>query len=212
MTQPRLSDRLAVAARGRGLPDGALDRFAARAHDEGVLDVAYATLATPVGELLVAATRRGVVRISYLDWFAADRTLAELSERVSPRVLEAPERLDDLRRELHEYFEGDRRTFDVRLDRSLLGPFAKKVLGRTARIPYGEVSTYAEVAKAAGSPRASRAAGNALASNPIPIVIPCHRVLRSGGGMGGYTGGLERKAQLLTLEGALDPEPEPPRS
>jgi methylated-DNA-[protein]-cysteine S-methyltransferase len=203
MTQPRLSNRLTAAARGRGLPEGALDRFATRAAADGLVDVAYTTLDTPVGELLVAATRRGVVRISYLDWFPADQTLASLSERVSPRVLEAPERLDDLRRELDEYFDGGRRAFDVRLDRSLLGPFARKVLGRTARIPYGQVSTYTEVATAAGSPRASRAAGNALARNPIPIVIPCHRVLRSGGGMGGYAGGLERKAQLLALEGRV---------
>jgi methylated-DNA-[protein]-cysteine S-methyltransferase len=204
MTQPRLSDRLGAAARGRGLPAGALDRLPARAAGDGLLDVAYTTLATPVGDLLVAATPRGVVRISYLDWFPAEETLADLSRRVSPRVLEAPERLDDVRRELDEYFNGDRRGFDVRLDRSLLGPFAKRVLGRTAKIPYGKVSTYAEVAAGAGSPRASRAAGNALARNPIPIVIPCHRVLRSGGGMGGYAGGLDRKASLLALEGAIE--------
>jgi methylated-DNA-[protein]-cysteine S-methyltransferase len=193
-----MKERLAVRS---PLPDGALARFAERAGEEGLVDVAYATLDTPVGELLVASTRRGVVRISYLDWFPAEATLADLARRVSPRVLEAPARLDEVRRELDEYFAGGRRRFDVRVDRSLLGPFARKVLGRTARIPYGEVSTYAAMAAAAGSPRASRAAGNALASNPIPIVIPCHRVLRSGGGMGGYTGGLERKAQLLELEG-----------
>ena len=203
MNVPRLSRRLAASARGAGLPAGALDRFAERAGAEGLLDVAYTTLATPAGDLLVAATTRGVVRISYLDWFPAEATLEDLARRVSPRVLESPERLDAVRRELDEYFSGRRRSFDVAVDRSLLGPFAKKVLGRTARIPYGEVSTYARVAAAAGSPRASRAAGNALASNPIPIVIPCHRVLRSGGGMGGYTGGLERKELLLELEGAL---------
>ena len=193
-----MKDRLTVRST---LPADALERFAARAADERLVDVAYARLDTPVGELLVAATRRGVVRISYLDWFPAEQTLADLARRVSPRVLEAPQRLDAVRRELDEYFAGERQHFDVALDRSLLGPFARKVLGRTARIPYGEVSTYAQVAAAAGSPRASRAAGNALASNPIPIVIPCHRVLRSGGGMGGYTGGLDRKARLLELEG-----------
>ncbi|HEX8743656.1 MAG TPA: methylated-DNA--[protein]-cysteine S-methyltransferase [Thermoleophilaceae bacterium] len=203
MTEPRLPGRLTAAARGSGLSAGALERFAARAAADRLVDVAYTTLETPVGELLVAATPRGVVRISYLDWFPAETTLEELAARISPRVLEAPDRLDDLRRELDEYFEGERRRFEVRIDRALLGPFARKVLGRTARIPYGKVSTYGEVAAAAGSPRASRAAGNALASNPIPIVIPCHRVLRSGGGMGGYTGGLERKARLLALEGAL---------
>jgi methylated-DNA-[protein]-cysteine S-methyltransferase len=185
------------------LPADALRRFAARAGEEGLLDVAYAKLDTPVGEVLAAATPRGVVRISYTDWFAPDATLEDLARRVSPRVVEAPARLDELRRELDEYFEGERKRFDIRIDRALLGPFARKVLGRTARVPYGKVSTYGEVAAAAGSPRASRAAGNALASNPIPIVIPCHRVLRSGGGMGGYTGGLERKTALLELEGAL---------
>jgi methylated-DNA-[protein]-cysteine S-methyltransferase len=204
MSTPRLPARLAASARGGSLPEGALDRFAQRASEDGLLDVAYTTLDTPVGELLVAATGRGVVRISYLDWFPADATLADLAARVSPRVLESPERLDDLRRELDEYFNGKRTSFDVSTDRALLGPFARKVLGRTARIPYGEVSTYARVAAAAGSPRASRAAGNALASNPIPIVIPCHRVLRSGGGLGGYAGGLERKTRLLALEGAIE--------
>ena len=192
----RLQDRTA-------LPAGALERFAERAETDGLLDVAYTTFDTPVGEVLVAATPRGVVRISYTDWFPGDATLADLAARVSPRVMEAPARLDAVRRELEEYFAGDRRRFDVRVDRALLGPFARKVLGRTARIPYGKVSTYAQVAAAAGSPRASRAAGNALARNPIPIVIPCHRVLRSGGGLGGYAGGLDRKTRLLELEGAL---------
>jgi methylated-DNA-[protein]-cysteine S-methyltransferase len=185
------------------LPADALDRFAARAGEEGLLDVAYTTLDTPVGQVLVAATPKGVVRISYTDWFAPDATLEDLATRVSPRVIEAPGRLDDLRRELDEYFTGDRTRFDIKVDRALLGPFARKVLGRTSRIPYGKVSTYSEVAAAAGSPRASRAAGNALARNPIPIVIPCHRVLRSGGGLGGYAGGLDRKTRLLELEGAL---------
>ncbi|HEX8646776.1 MAG TPA: methylated-DNA--[protein]-cysteine S-methyltransferase [Thermoleophilaceae bacterium] len=204
MNEPRLTQRLTAAARGgAGLPKGALERFAERAAGDGLIDVAYATLGTPLGELLVAATPRGVVRISYLDWFPSEATLADLAKRVSPRVIEAPERLDEVRRELDEYFEGRRRSFSVATDRSLLAPFARKVLGRTARIPYGEVSTYGAVAAAAGSPRAARAAGNALASNPIPIVIPCHRVLHSGGGMGGYTGGLDRKARLLELEGAL---------
>jgi methylated-DNA-[protein]-cysteine S-methyltransferase len=199
----RLSKRLGAAARGAGPPDAILEGFAGRAAAEGLLDVAYATVDTPVGELLLAATRKGLVRVAYVDWFPRDGILEDLARRVSPRVLEAPERLDEARRELDEYFEGRRRGFDLRLDRSLLGPFARRVLGRTARIPYGEVSTYAHVAAAAGSPRASRAAGNALARNPIPIVIPCHRVLRSGGAMGGYAGGLDRKARLLELEGAL---------
>jgi methylated-DNA-[protein]-cysteine S-methyltransferase len=199
----RLTRDLAKLARGAALPEGALERFARRAEDEGLVDVAYTRFDSPVGEVLAAATPRGVVRISYLDWFDADATLEDLAARVSPRVLEAPARLDGLRRELEEYFEGRRRRFEVRLDRTLLAPFQRKVLGRTARIPYGKVSTYSAVAAAAGSPRASRAAGNALARNPIPIVIPCHRVLRNGGGLGGYAGGLERKERLLELEGAL---------
>ncbi len=199
-----VAGRLVSEARGAALPSDAVERFGRRASEEGLLDVAYATIDSPVGELLVAATPRGVVRISYVDWFPVDETLADLVARVSPRVLEAPERLDPLRRELDEYFSGRRTRFDVRTDRALIGPFARRVLGRTARIPYGKVSTYSEVAAAAGSPRASRAAGNALARNPIPIVIPCHRVLHSGGGMGGYTGGLDREARLLALEGAIE--------
>ena len=199
----RLPTRLSSASRGAALPEDALERFRRRAAGDGLLDVAYATADTPVGELLLAATPRGLVRVAYLAWFPAERVLEELARKVSPRVLEAPGRLDAARRELEEYFAGDRRRFEVPVDRSLLGPFARRVLGRTARIPYGRVSTYAQVAAAAGSPRASRAAGNALASNPIPIVIPCHRVLRSGGGMGGYAGGTERKARLLELEGAI---------
>jgi methylated-DNA-[protein]-cysteine S-methyltransferase len=202
MSEP-LSRRLAGAARGGPPPAATLERFPERAAGEGLLDVAYATAETPVGELLLASTPRGLVRVAYVDWFPADGVLEELARRVSPRVLEAPSRLDEVRRELDEYFEGTRRRFELRLDRALLGPFARRVLGRTARIPYGQVSTYARVAAAAGSPRASRAAGNALARNPIPIVIPCHRVLRSGGAMGGYAGGLDRKARLLELEGAL---------
>lgn len=202
MSEP-LSRRLAGAARCAAATEGALDRFTERAAAEGLVDVAYATVETPVGELLLASTPKGLVRVAYLDWFPADSVLEDLARRVSPRVLEAPDRLDEVRRELDEYFDGARRRFELRLDRSLLGPFARRVLGRTARIPYGQVSTYARVAAAAGSPRASRAAGNALARNPIPIVIPCHRVLRSGGAMGGYAGGLDRKARLLELEGAL---------
>jgi methylated-DNA-[protein]-cysteine S-methyltransferase len=120
-------------------------------------------------------------------------------------VLEAPARLDEVRRELEEYFEGRRDHFDVDIDWSLTtGPFTRKVLQATARIPFGEVSTYSRIAAKAGSPRGARAAGNALGSNPIPIVVPCHRVLHGDGGLGGYTGGLDRKVLLLTLEGVLE--------
>jgi methylated-DNA-[protein]-cysteine S-methyltransferase len=123
--------------------------------------------------------------------------------RISPRILRAPARFDAVARELAEYFAGRRRSFDAELDWSLIGPFGRRVLGVTAAIPYGGVLSYTEVAVEAGSPRGSRAAGNALGSNPIPIVIPCHRVLRIGGALGGYGGGLERKRWLLELEGAL---------
>ena len=198
----RLPNRLSSAARGATLPDDALARFAERAAAERLEDVAYATTDSPEGELLLAATPKGLVRIAYLDHSPAEAVLEQLARHVSPRVLRAPARLDQARRELDEYFAGERSRFELSLDRSLMGPFARKVLGRTARIPYGRVSTYAEVAAAAGSPRGSRAAGNALGSNPMPIVIPCHRVLRSGGGLGGYTGGIDRKARLLELEGA----------
>jgi methylated-DNA-[protein]-cysteine S-methyltransferase len=168
----------------------------------GLLDVAYGTLDSPVGKLLVAATHRGVVRIAYMDAADEEAVLADLAARVSPRVLAAPRKLDEPRRELDEYFAGRRRRFDFGLDWRLTQGFGRRVLKATARIPYGSVSTYKRVASAAGSPRGSRAAGNALGSNPLPIIVPCHRVLHSGGGLGGYTGGVERKRLLLGVEGA----------
>ncbi len=175
-------------------------RFAATATP----DVAYAELDSPVGRLLAATTSRGLVTLSYEDHEGgADAVLDRLAARVSPRILEAPARLDAVRRELDEYFAGARTRFDVPLDWALAGPFARRILAATAAIPFGEVRSYAQVATEAGSPRGSRAAGNALGSNPIPIVVPCHRVLRSGGALGGYTGGVERKQVLLRLEGVL---------
>lgn len=181
---------------------GATDAFLARAEQEGLVDVAYATLDSPVGRLLVAGTRRGLVRVVFGDNYPHDRVLLELAEDVSPRLLEAPARLDSVRRQLDEYFEGRRTKFDLALDWRLSHGFGRRVLNRTAKIPYGEVSTYKSMAVAAGSPRAARAAGNALGANPIPIVVPCHRVLHSGGGLGGYGGGLDRKVFLLELEGS----------
>jgi methylated-DNA-[protein]-cysteine S-methyltransferase len=166
----------------------------------GVLDVAYATLASPVGELLLAATDTGLVRLAYIDYEDQAGVLEELSQRLSPRVLLAPRRLDSTRRELDEYFSGTRNHFDLTLDWSLTRGFGRRVLEATALIPYGAVSTYKQVATEAGSPRGSRAAGNALGANPLPIVVPCHRVLHSSGGLGGYTGGLERKRTLLAVE------------
>jgi methylated-DNA-[protein]-cysteine S-methyltransferase len=148
----------------------------------------------------LATTPRGLVRLAYVNGDETD-VLEQLASKVSPRILSAPRRLDEPRRELDEYFTGARRRFEIPLDWRLTRGFTRRVLQATAKVPYGATSTYKEVAAQAGSPLASRAAGNALGSNPIPIVVPCHRVLHSGGGLGGYTGGLERKRLLLTVEG-----------
>jgi methylated-DNA-[protein]-cysteine S-methyltransferase len=174
--------------------------------EAGLLDVAYATLDSPLGTLLLARTDRGLVRLAYVDFEGEDEVIAELASRISPRVLAAPRRLDETRRELDEYFSGARHHFDVPIDWRLTHGFGRRVLRATARIPYGGVSSYKQVAAAAGSPRGSRAAGNALGANPIPIVVPCHRVLHSGGGLGGYTGGVERKQLLLAVERGSAPE------
>jgi methylated-DNA-[protein]-cysteine S-methyltransferase len=178
----------------------AVAAFRRRAADEDLLDVAYAELDSPLGPLTVFVTARGLVRIGY---GSADDEVGDVAARLSPRMLADPERTDDVRRELDDYFAGRRQSFDLPLDWSLVRGFAGDVLQATARIPFGSVSTYRDVASEAGSPRAYRAAGNALGSNPIPIVVPCHRVLHSGGGLGGYTGGLDRKRFLLRLEGVL---------
>ena len=178
-------------------------RLAARAAEEGLLDVAYASVGSPLGELTVAMTPAGLVRVAYSDFSDQEAVAEDLAERLSPRVLESPARLDPVRRQLDEYFEGRRTEFDVPIDWSLTRGFTRGVLQATARIPFGEVGTYASVAGEAGSPRAVRAAGNALGSNPMPVVVPCHRILRTGGALGGYTGGIERKQFLLRLEGRL---------
>jgi methylated-DNA-[protein]-cysteine S-methyltransferase len=168
----------------------------------GLLDVAYATLDSPVGRLLVAVTPRGLVRLAYLDAGEEEESVLEqLAGTVSPRVLAAPRKLDEPRRELDQYFAGRRRQFELPLDWQLTRGFCRRVLEATARIPFGATATYKQVATNAGNARAYRAAGNALGSNPIPIVVPCHRILHSGGGLGGYTGGLERKRVLLGVEG-----------
>jgi methylated-DNA-[protein]-cysteine S-methyltransferase len=177
-------------------------RLAEHAAGDGLVDVAYTMVDSPVGTVLVASTHRGLVRISFGTEDPED-VVEQLSNRISPRVLEVPSFFDGVRRELDEYFEGKRTSFDLPLDWQLTRGFNRQVLRRTARIPYGQVSTYSKVAAEAGSPRAYRAAGNALGSNPIPIVVPCHRVLHSGGGLGGYGGGLDRKEFLLRLEGAV---------
>jgi methylated-DNA-[protein]-cysteine S-methyltransferase len=167
----------------------------------GLLDVAYATTDSPLGTLLLATTRGGLVRLAYVDYEDEDEVLEELATKVSPRVLRATRRLDDPRRELDEYFAGRREQFDLPIDWQLTRGFGRRVLEATARVPFGSTATYKQVATEAGSARAYRAAGNALGSNPIPIIVPCHRILHSGGGLGGYTGGLDRKRALLTVEG-----------
>jgi methylated-DNA-[protein]-cysteine S-methyltransferase len=185
------------------LPD-----ITAAADAAGLLDVAYATLDSPLGKLLLAATPQGLVRVAYVDYADQEAVLEQLAAKVSPRVLAAPRKLDEPRRELDQYFAGERRQFEVALDWRLTQGFGRRVLEATARIPYGATGTYKQMATAAGNALASRAAGNALGSNPIPIVVPCHRILHSNGGLGGYTGGLDKKRLLLAVEsgqGLLDP-------
>jgi methylated-DNA-[protein]-cysteine S-methyltransferase len=179
----------------------AAQRLSERIAEQGLADIGYALFDSPFGELLLAASEQGLLRLAFPEE-DGDSVLERLAARVSPRIVESPARLDPIRRELDEYFEGHRREFELALDWTLVGPFGRRVLGATAQIPYGNVRTYTEVAAEAGSPRGSRAAGNALGANPIPIVVPCHRVLRGSGALGGYAGGLPRKQFLLELEGA----------
>jgi len=183
--------------------DAAARAFADSAWDAGAADVAYATADSPFGSLLVAVTARGVVLVAYPNVDAAT-AIDRLARAVSPRVLRSPRATEELRRELDEYFDHRRDHFDVPVDLRLTAGFTRRILRATSRIPFGEVRTYRDMATSAGSPAAVRAAGNALGSNPIPIVVPCHRVVRTGGGLGGYTGGLERKTALLQLEGVLE--------
>jgi methylated-DNA-[protein]-cysteine S-methyltransferase len=194
-----LEARLRGSAAGLDAPSPALPDLTEAASAGRLLDVAYTTLDSPLGELLLAATPRGLVRVSYLDG-DLEAALHQLAARVSPRVLAAPRVLDPARRELDEYFAGSRRDFDLALDWQLTAGFGRRVLQATATIPFGGVSSYGKVAAAAGSARGARAAGNALGANPLPIVVPCHRILHAGGGLGGYTGGVERKRLLLALE------------
>lgn len=182
----------------------AADAVTALARRRGLVDVAYSVMDTPLGGLLVATTRQGLVRLEFPD-VRLDDILEDLAEAISPRVLEDPRGTERVRRELDAYFEGRIHRLRTPVDWSLTPPgFSRRVLEATAAIPFGSVSTYAHVARLAGSPRAARAAGNALHDNPIPIVVPCHRVVPSGGGIGKYGGQEWRKAFLLDLEGALE--------
>jgi len=179
-----------------------LERLADRANEEGLLDVAYTISDSPFGPLLLAATPKGLVKVS-LPGHDPEEALEDLAARVSPRVLEAPARLEEARRELDLYFEGKLTEFELPLDWQLSRDFRRRALRAIDRIPYGRTRSYTEIARSAGNERAVRAAGTACGSNPIPIVVPCHRVLRSGGGLGGYGGGLPMKEALLRLEGVL---------
>ena len=176
-------------------------RLGLAAEAEGLLDVAYTTIDSPVGSLLLAATPRGLVRVAYA-MEDHDRVLSALSQRISPRVLRAPGRLDAAARELGEYFGGRRRVFDLPLDFQLATGFRRAVLGKLPTIGYGQTASYAQVAAAAGHPRAFRAAGTACALNPLPVVVPCHRVVKSDGTPGRYRGGPAAKQLLLNLEAA----------
>jgi methylated-DNA-[protein]-cysteine S-methyltransferase len=185
------------------VPADGLAALPERALREGLLDVGYGYVDSPLGRLTVAATPRGLIRVAYPS-NDPDFVLDELAAKVSPRLLEAPAFIDEVRRELDEYFEGRRERFELPLDWTLTRGFARRVLRATARIDYGRLRSYREVARSAGNERAVRAAGNALGTNPMPVVVPCHRVVRTGGALGGYTGGLERKEFLLKLEGVAD--------
>ena len=176
-------------------------RLGLTAEAESLLDVAYTTIDSPVGTLLLAATPKGLVRVAY-DIEDHDHVLSTLSQRLSPRVLRAPRRLDAAARELDEYFGRQRRVFDLPLDLSLSSGFRQLVQRHLPEIGYGQTRTYRQVAELVGNPKAVRAVGTACATNPLPVVVPCHRVLRADGTPGGYVGGPTAKQALLSLEAA----------
>jgi methylated-DNA-[protein]-cysteine S-methyltransferase len=207
MSEKQLEKMLRQAPRSGDL-DRAVEGLLARADRDGLIDVAYANVDSPFGNLLLARTARGVVKLALPSHrgstISEDEVLEELAARISPRVLESPKQLDQERRELDAYFEGKRDQFDVRVDWSLTSEgFRSRALHAVARIPYGKTRTYGEIARAAGNERAFRAAGTACGHNPVPLFVPCHRVVQSGGGIGNYGGGPEMKQALLELEGAV---------
>lgn len=177
------------------------ERLVREAQTAGLLDVAYRTIDSPVGSLLLAATPNGLVRVAY-GREDHDKVLERLARDLSPRILHAPARLDGAAKEIDEYFAGLRRAFDLPVDWSLAHGFRRLVLTRLRAIDYGQTTSYAALAVAAGNPRAVRAVGTACATNPLPLVVPCHRVVRSDGAMGEYVGGVDAKRALLALEGA----------
>jgi methylated-DNA-[protein]-cysteine S-methyltransferase len=186
-----------------GSLEGALAEFRRRADREGLIEVAWAEVDTPVGPMLLAATEQGLVRVA-LSKAEEDAFLEDLAGSISPRVVEHPKMLDPVRRQFDQYFEGKRTVFDVNVDWRLSHGFRRSVLEILHdQVPFGHVVSYKDLAERAGHPKASRAVGTAMATNPVPIVVPCHRVLRTGGALGGYGGGLDMKLHLLRLEGAL---------
>jgi methylated-DNA-[protein]-cysteine S-methyltransferase len=186
-----------------GSLDQALAEFRRRADREGLVEVAWTKIDTPVGGMLLASTDRGLVRVA-LSRAEEELFLEDLAGNVSPRVVEHPKKLDPVRRQFDEYFEGNRTAFDVEVDWQLSHGFRREVLETLlSQVPFGHVVSYKDLAERAGHPKASRAVGTAMATNPVPIVVPCHRVLRTGGALGGYGGGLDMKLHLLRLEGAL---------
>jgi methylated-DNA-[protein]-cysteine S-methyltransferase len=193
-----------LLSRTAATPD-ALERLHRRLEQESardeLLDVAYTTIDTPVGSLLLAATERGLVRVAY-PIEDHDRVLETLATRLSPRVLRAPKRLDAAAREIDEYFAGTRKAFDLTLDLSLSRGFRQLVQRHLPEIEYGHTESYGRVAQLVGNPRAVRAVGTACATNPLPVVLPCHRVVRTDGTLGGYAGGVAAKTALLAMEAA----------
>jgi methylated-DNA-[protein]-cysteine S-methyltransferase len=175
-------------------------RLVADAEAEGIVDVAYRTLDSPVGSLLLAATQQGLVRIAFARQ-DHDTVLTVLSQQIGPRILRAPQRLDEASRQLEQYFTGQRTDFDVPLDLRLANGFRRDVLTHLRRIGYGRTESYAQVATAAGNAKAVRAVGTACKLNPLPLIVPCHRVVRSDGSPGEYAGGAPAKHLLLELEG-----------
>jgi methylated-DNA-[protein]-cysteine S-methyltransferase len=200
MTTDAVAEQLRRTAHDPEAAHDALRATIERAERDGLVDVAYACADSPIGPLLLASTSAGLVRLGFARE-DPDAILQDLARRIAPRVVESPARLDDARRELDEYFDGRRDHFELPLDWRLSGGFRKTVLEHLyAGVPYGQTVSYLQLATMVGNPKASRAVGTAMATNPIPIVVPCHRVLRTGGNLGGYGGGLETKVKLLALE------------
>lgn len=192
---------LATAVEAEQRAVEASGRLSDAARAVGLLDVAIGTVDSPLGSLLVAVTPKGLARVAY-PGEEHDEVLTELASALSPRILESAAGTDEIRRELEQYFSGKRHDFDIDIDWGLVHGFALRTLRAVRRVPFGEVTTYSALAERVGAPRGARAVGNALGSNPIPIVVPCHRVLRSDGSLGGYSGGIQRKVELLALESA----------